>query len=84
MKGQELFENPREFKFYPPVFDKSGQVEFMRYCNNRLSYGINTQTKKFMLCLSPLMSAEIIKIIGTFDTYDEMREAYYVERDAMN
>ncbi len=64
--------------WYKPVEDATGLIDLMKYTNNGLSYGVRTglnwrcgSDKRYYLCDSPVLSAEINHIISEHDTPEE-------------
>jgi 5-deoxy-D-glucuronate isomerase len=69
-------------EFYTPTKDRTGRVYLMSYRNNGLSYAITGQTEtKYLLCESPTLSSEIKSIISEHESYEEMRKAFFNERE---
>lgn len=66
----------KKLKFYKPILDRTNKVKFMRYCNNGLSYAI-LESGNFALCESPILSAEINKIIFVSSDIDEIRNKFF-------
>lgn len=72
-----------------PSIDKSGKIDLMRYCSHNLSYGIsfelvelpNVNKITYHLCTSPLLSSVIIEVLASFESFEEMREAFYKQRE---
>ena len=61
--------------------DNTKKVQFMRYCNNCLSYGYNMKTNTFYLCKSPILECSILEILSSHNTFEELKEAFYIERN---
>lgn len=69
-------------EFYTPTKDRTGKVYLMSYRNNGLSYAITGPTEtKYLLCESPTLSSEIRSIISEHESYEEMRKAFFNERE---
>lgn len=85
---QNLPESIQHFVTFPSI-DKSGKIDLMRYCNHNLSYGIsfdlvelpNVNKITYHLCTSPLLSSVIIEVLASFESFEEMREAFYNEKE---
>lgn len=66
--------------FYKPYKDATNKIDFMRYCNNCLSYGYNVESETFYLCQSPILESVIIRIISEHQSWEELKEAFYIAR----
>jgi len=69
-------------QFYTPTKDATGRAYLMSYRNNGLSYAISGPTDtKYFLCSSPTLSSEIKEIISEHESYEEMKKAFFNERE---
>ena len=69
--------------FVPVYIDNSGgNIDLIKYCNNGLSYGARLEENKivYYLCESPILSASVNKIISRHENLQELKEAFYTEK----
>jgi hypothetical protein len=63
--------------FYKPFKDHTNKIDYMRYCNNQLSYGYNEKANTFYLCESPILEAVIMRIISEHKNFEELKDAFF-------
>lgn len=66
-----------------PVKSADNRVLLMKYCNNRLSYGIGIENEitVYYLCASPTLEAVVLNVISQHETSLDMQEAFYQQRN---
>lgn len=84
MKATETTKIINGKTFYNPYYDSTKAIDWMHYCNNGFSYGYSEFEEAFFLCGSPILSAVILHIINRYDTFDEMRDAFFKEKEKLS